>query len=612
MKKLISIFLIIAMTLSLATACSNSAPGASNTPVEPADAEKEQEEKKNDEPVVYRFTERESVSSYNPGKAEKAIEYQQLQWVNGQLYQRIYLTEEGKSDFIPELADGEPIQLDDTMTKWQIKVKEGRKYADGTPITAHSFYYSFKALADPKLANRNYQSMHVIKNADKYYLGEIEWEEVGMKVVDDYTLEFEYVEEKKPITAWDVKELFGYVGFGLVHEKTYEACYNADRTENSYGTTIDKIVASGAYKPVKLIDGQYTEYEKWIGGSPFAEEFYNVDTIQVSVVADNNTAIQMFKSGEIDMVVADSAEFDEYPDLYYNYTPDTYGIFLNSKSTTNPILANDDFRYALYWGLDRDKVVPVVFKTARPSGYHYSLAATVPDPEDPNKSITWRSLEEESKYAENIKLDGHKIENNGFNESLAKEYFDKAYAANGNKKIGVEMQYIEDNVNAKAFAEALQDWYQNMFGTDKLEIKLRTIPVAMLYENLKRDNLNYEIMAGGGVYQDITRPWANSNYVSSGDDVYSSQYVVMKKNPAEWDDLYYKCTVGELKYKPEDKNQATARMEEILYEEATYLPCYNRGVRVALAGHIVPIIDGNVGDPFLELSILQAEHKSRE
>lgn len=611
-KRRLNFWIITIIILSLfLTACGKSPAGDE----EPAITEGDEVEDGTDvvestESSLLRIAGGETVSTYNPGAASSAQEYDHLTWVNGALYMRIYDPEIGESDFLPELADGDPIPMDDEGKVWQIKVKEGYTYEDGTPITAHSFNYSFKMLSDPVLANRNYGMMQSLENGDKYYNGECEWEDVGIEVLDDFTLEFTYDDSHIPDNARDIRETFAFVGCGLVHEEMFEACFNEDRTENSYGTSLDKFVASGAYRPVELIQGQYMEYEKWEGGSPFAEDVFNVDIIQVTVVSDQETILQMYENDELDIAVANAEEYDEYPDLFYCYTPDTYGIFINSKSTTNPVLHDDNFRYSIFWGLDRDTLVKATYRTNRPSAYHYGMDTTVPDPEDPdNKAINYR----ESKYAENVKLDGHPIENNGYNPDLALEYFQKAYESNGNNKIEVEVQYIEDDVTSKSWAEALQEHFKKLFGEDRFAMNLRAIPSALVYENLNRENLNYEILAAGGIYPNLEKPWANSNYVSSGPDIYSTQYTVMSEEGArEWDDLYYKCTIGEYKHKPEERNVAAARMEEILYEEATYIPCYERGNRYLIADHIEILMEDGIGDPFVEFALLQAIYHPKE
>jgi len=603
--KVVTLFLISALLL---TSCSQK----TSTPAQTTGEVKEQTSGVTDsnEEVVLKMAETETIKTFNTASGESAIEYTQIMWVTGTLYARIYNEEAQHSDFYPELAVGDPVSKSDDSSVWEIKVKEGQTFEDGTPITAHSFEYSIKALLDPKLSCRNTGEVYILNNGEKYYKGECGWEEVGFKAIDDYTIQITYQDIRTPTSVRDVKESFASFSTGLVHQATYEKCYNEAHTENSYGTTLDKFVASGAYKPVKWIQGQYTEYEKRKSGSPFID-IYNVDRITINIVTDENTKLQMFENGELDIVIANTEDYDEYPDVYYAYTPDTYGMFVNSKSTTNPVLQDKNFRYAMYWGLDRDTIVPVVYRSSKPSGYHYGTTTTVPDPADPvNKTLNFR----ESKYAKEVKMDGHLIENNGYNKDLALEYFKKAYEANGNKKIEVEVQYIEDNKTSKAWGESLQSYYQTLFGEDKFGIKLRAIPSALLYENLNREKgLNYEILAAGGIYPNLEKPWLNNNWVSSGTDTYSSQYTVISEEGAKrWDELYYACTVGEYKFEPEKHIIAAAEMEKILYEEATYIPTYTRGNRYLLAENIEILMEDGVGDPFVEFALLQARYTPKK
>ena len=53
-------------------------------------------------------------------------------------------------------------------------------------------------------------------------------------------------------------------------------------------------------------------------------------------------------------------------------------------------------------------------------------------------------------------------------------------------------------------------------------------------------------------------------------------------------------------------------MEEILYEEATFLPAYMRGNRYMIADHIEILMEDNVGDPFVEFALLQAIYHPRQ
>ncbi len=622
MKKWFNVLALAMVLVFVLSACSgNSSPSPSATPTpsqsstagttSTPSATPEATPAANLEKVL-RLAEGETCATYNPHKAMSAQQYTQLKWVNGMLYDRVWGEEEQNHIFKDELADGMPVCVSGEDNKtWQIKVRQGYTYEDGTPITAHSFIYSWKMLFDPKLANRNFNVMYSIEGSEAYYTGEnTNWDDVKIYAKDDYTIEFTYADEYVPELKDDVAEMFAFVGCGLVHEEMFESCFNADRTENDYGTTPEKFVASGAYRVVKLIEDQYMEYEKWIGGSPFAEGFWQPDRIIVYSVAEPSTRVQMYENGEVDFVGASYPQYAEHPDANYSYTPDSYGLFLNARCKTNPVLTDVNFRYAIFWGLDRETIVKSCYPTHKPDPHHYQFATTFPDPTDPeNKKLIYRDTPE----AKAIRLDGHEVDGMCFDPDLAKEYFEKAYTKNGSTKITVELKYVESNDISKAWAETLQQHFQTLFGEDKFAINLRAVPSAVIYENLSRENLDYEIMAAGGIYPNIEYPYSNSNWVSSGTDTYSTQYTVISpEGAAEWDDLYYKSTKYEYKQARDwqKRLEASARMEEILYTEATFIPAYTRGVRYLIAPHIEPLMP--VGDPFVEFALLQANYYPAE
>ena len=82
--KLTAILLVLTMFLS---AC---AQNTANVPDQELDGEEEgqQNVQDSDEPVVLKVSKSQTVSTFNPHKAQSAEEYEQLCYVNGLLYNR--------------------------------------------------------------------------------------------------------------------------------------------------------------------------------------------------------------------------------------------------------------------------------------------------------------------------------------------------------------------------------------------------------------------------------------------------------------------------------------------------------------------------------------------
>ncbi|CCV66418.1 oligopeptide ABC transporter, periplasmatic component [Paracholeplasma brassicae] len=75
---------------------------------------------------------------------------------------------------VPRMAAGEPVDVSGDGTKWQITLKEGLKFEDGTAITAETFNYSWRMLLDPLLLNDRASNLYSatdlpLKNAEYYF-----------------------------------------------------------------------------------------------------------------------------------------------------------------------------------------------------------------------------------------------------------------------------------------------------------------------------------------------------------------------------------------------------------------------------------------------------------
>ena len=71
-------------------------------------------------------------------------------------------------------------------------IRDSRKdgvWTNGDPVTAKDFEFAWSQALNPDVASDYAYFLYFIKNAEKYFNGEVTWDEVGVKVVDDYTLE---------------------------------------------------------------------------------------------------------------------------------------------------------------------------------------------------------------------------------------------------------------------------------------------------------------------------------------------------------------------------------------------------------------------------------------
>ena len=84
------------------------------------------------------------------------------------------------------------------------------------------------------------------------------------------------------------------------------------------------------------------------------------------------------------------------------------------------------------------------------------------------------------------------------------------------------MKYADSNDTNRNWAEALQSHYQTLFGEDRLELTLQAVPAAIMYEEISREKMNYDICVSCGWYNVVDKPWNNTNWVYSGPYTYNT------------------------------------------------------------------------------------------
>lgn len=499
--------------------------------------------------------------------------------------------ESGKSvKFVPNHAKELPTTTDNKV--WTFKLKDNIKWSDGTPITAKNYEYSYKMLLDPKLAN--YSAMVLtsnipVVNAQKYFKGQAKWEDVGIKALDDKTLE---VKLETAMPKVDVYSVFAGGGStSPVNEKLYEAGMNAERTETKYATTLETTPSCGAYKLTQWTRDQIRIFEK--NKDDAMASVYVPDRIESRVVMESATRLQLFEKKEIDSVSVSGANFDKYsedPRLVYTEANTVWGFYINSASDKNPILKNNDFRKALYYGTNRETIAKGIFKTFKPVPYFISTLCLVGDPDSGKK------------YRDTDEAKAILPKNNGYDEKLAKEYFDKAYAANGSKPVTIELTYFDGQDTMKQLAEAAQENYQNLFGKDKMEVKLKAMPASAAYDSYTQGNFDMGI---GARSQNSFNPWSSmkvwtSTFPSKNDRFYSK----------EFDDLYTRTTTGDLLLKDKERMNALCDMEKMLIDYVPMVPIFQNDnamlfqnkIKLKTQGKFLP---GGVGFAALQSDITE-------
>ncbi len=339
--------------------------------------------------------------------------------------------------YIPALAESWESNAD--FTVWTFKLKKGIKWVDNQgketayEITADDFVESMRYIADPKNTVTNVKMVRdSIKGFKDYYyaildimdgvtVGKVEDvyvtfnDAVGVKALDDYTIQYELKYPTPYFLSMLVTELY------LPMEKKF-----VDQVGADYGLSPETMLYNGAY----YLSSWQRDKQINLVANPFYWDKDNlkIQNITLLKVADATTALEMFKRSEIDTVnisglQLESLKGSEYEKNIYTDMKSTvnYWFSLNFESPNpefNAFIDNDNFRKALYHGIDR-KVLQQVFDAYNPAN---NLTNTV----TPYEAVFDNDGKDYTNYPA---LKPYKdATENTYNPALAKEYMQKAIA----------------------------------------------------------------------------------------------------------------------------------------------------------------------------------------
>lgn len=259
------------------------------------------------------------------------------------------LNEEGK----PVLGLAEKIDVSDDKKTYTFYLRKDAKWSNGEPVTANDFLFAWNKMLDPKTASSvAYLLCENIVNAQAVYDGTKTSDALGVKIADDYTLTVELVD---PVPY--ALELFAQFPFFPVNQKAYESV----GAEN-YGTDADKIVTNGAYLITEWVHDSYIMMQK-------NEAYFDADSIHVPKVkyimlADENTRINAFKTGQLDMFDLFGQQISqltkEGTDIVNSYYDNT--VYFLQFNKLRGVTANAKVCQALAMAIDTKSLCDNVFQ----------------------------------------------------------------------------------------------------------------------------------------------------------------------------------------------------------------------------------------------------------
>ncbi|MGI6578000.1 MAG: peptide ABC transporter substrate-binding protein [Eubacteriales bacterium] len=454
----------------------------------------------------------------------------------------------------PEVCESFTVSDDKTVYTYYLR---DAVYSDGTPITASDFAYYLLASLDPEMGSARAADLintYGFKNAAAYNAGECSREDVGIKALDDKTLE---ITLEKPIAIFD-----GKLDIYPLREE-----FVKEKGEALGGTPAD-LEYSGPYILNEWVFDGYMSFTK----NP---TYINADTsfptthLKMVISSDHNTRVTMFENGEVDCLMMVG---NDYLDILKDYTVHFTGgghqaiqfNRLNSDPEKAAILGNKNFRKALSYALNREALVAATNPSAGP------LTRIV--------NANHGGAREDSLFVEDFKLDTVPV--NG-DVDKAKEYLQAALEELGYSSVSElpELSYLTFEVPTyRLIAETVVDQWKQLLGLNNISITLLPVPQAIQAMMTYDYDIYYTSLSTGSDPSDILRMWITGGAVN---DITGSGWNLFTNE--EYDSLVAEAVVT---FDRAKRMELLARAEQILLEEGPLEPLIVDGGYYAVAPYV--------------------------
>lgn len=514
------------------------------------------------------------------------------EWFVGRLYTWLPLPDRSGARLAPTLAASEPVNPTGDGKTWQVAINPEAKWANGEPIDAHTFIYSWKMLLDPKLANPQAMSLGKktpveIANAEAYFTqgssDSISWDDVGIKALDDHTLEIVLVHS---VSATEFMRHLSYQALGPVYEPLYEDHMNAERTATQYGTSVDKLMSSGPFKMVEWTPGRERVFEK--NPHYVHADMVRLDGVVLHVVENPSTQLQMFENGELDQCAIPPTDFERYiDDPRYLPVASRYVRILevNGKHPEKP-LGNINLRRALYYAIDRVTLA--------------ELGKAIPSPMlVPNTSIA--DSIEGTRFRTIADAAGYVPENYGYDPELALDHFNKFLEEEGLTGISLTLSYASDTEHHVIIAEFLQESLSQIFGEDRFTLELEPMPSAQLLDLLYSSRTNYAAYELG-LSQQSRSP---TDFAATECFWLYTEYAGERRKGPYYSDrlnaLYAESLTEDARQSESRIVELAMEMEKVFFEEVVAIPIMqNRGHWLKSERVVFPLDDEHISAGFCD------------
>lgn len=247
---------------------------------------------------------------------------------------------DAKAKVIPGVAT--EWSISDDGTTYTFNLRDDAKWSNGDPVVAEDFVFSLRRIMNPETGAKYANILYPIKNAEAINKGEKDVSELGVKAVDDHTLE---ITLESP-TPYFLELLTHQTGLPVNPKAVKE--YGSDFVQP------ENMVTNGAYTLKSFTPNDKIVMEK-------SDTFHDADSVKIDTIEfipfeDRAACVRRFEAGEIDS--CSDLPGEQIPDLKKRLGDKVHvapylGVYYYSVNTTREPFGDAKVRQAMSMVIDR-------------------------------------------------------------------------------------------------------------------------------------------------------------------------------------------------------------------------------------------------------------------
>nr|WP_276576104.1 peptide ABC transporter substrate-binding protein [Oceanirhabdus seepicola] len=467
--------------------------------------------------------------------------------------------DENGDKIVPGIAESWEVSEDGLV--WTFKLRDA-KWSDGVPVTAQDFEYGAKRTLDPETgSNYAWLITPVIKNAAAFNSGEGTADEVGVKALDEKTIQ--YTLESPVAYFLDLSY------FRVLYPQRQDI---VEKYGDGFGSEAEHMLSNGAF----TLDQWIHDSEVTMKKNP---DYWNADAVKldnvtIKIIKDESARMNTLFTGEVDLAGVSKAEwmnkFNEMGEFNYSSVAKPSAVYevFNQK---NKYFQNDKIRKAFITAIDREAINETLYRGIYMPAYAwipYAVQIGGEEFRDKADNLPIKKLIDETEDPKALLIEG--LKELGLSEDPA--------------DVTITMLQSGTNSRSREFAEFEQQKLQEVLG---INVKIDYYEWAVFSDLIHKGEYDFASQAWNGDYND---PMTFLEMFASTANVVPSGWV-----NEEYDNLIKESTMT---IDQEKRFEMFKRAEEILlYEDAvispwifrktsTYTRNYAKGVMSPLFGTI--------------------------